>query len=71
MCVHTLSRGVAWKVVPFLFRIGLHLPSGTRLSCRFSRGVLTAFLFVNQERWTDGGWTCNDEAELYLEPRGG
>ena len=31
-------------------------------------------LAVNQERWTDGGWTCNDEAEHFslipdLEPR--
>ena len=35
-----------YRVASSLFRIGLFLPSNTSLSCSFSRGVLTALVFV-------------------------
>ena len=42
----SLVQADLYLVASLLFRLGLRLPSGTSLSCSFSRGVLTALVFV-------------------------
>ena len=42
----SLIQADLYHVVSSFFRIGLRLPSNTTLSCSFSRGVLTAPVFV-------------------------
>ena len=42
----SLIKADVYRVASYFFRIGLRLPSNTSLSCSFSRGVLTALVFV-------------------------
>ena len=42
----SLTQADLCRVAPSFFRNGLRLPSDTSLSCSFSRGVLTASVFV-------------------------
>ena len=42
----SLIQADLYLVASSLFRIGLRLPSNTSLSCSFSRGVLTVFVFA-------------------------
>ena len=42
----SLMQADLYRVASPFFRIGLRLPSNTSLSCSFSRGVLTALVFV-------------------------
>ena len=42
----SLMQADLYRVASSFFRIGLRLPSNTCLSCGFSRGVLTALVFV-------------------------
>ena len=42
----SLMQADLYRVSSSFFRIGLRLPSNTSLSCSFSRGVLTALVFV-------------------------
>ena len=42
----SLIQADLYRVASSLFRVGLRLPSNTSLSCSFSHGVLTAFVFV-------------------------
>ena len=42
----SLTQADLYFVASSLFRIGVRLPSNTILSCSFSRGVLTVFVFV-------------------------
>ena len=42
----SLMHADRYRVASSFFRIGLRLPSNTNLSCSFSRGVLTASVFV-------------------------
>ena len=44
--IQSLMQSDLYLVASSLFRIGLRLPSNTRLSCSFSRGVLTASVCV-------------------------
>ena len=41
----SLIQADLYLVASSLFRIGLRLPSNTSLSCSFSRGILTVFVF--------------------------
>ena len=42
----SLIQADLYRAASSFFRIGLRLPSNTSLSCSFSRGVLTALVFV-------------------------
>ena len=42
----SLTQADLYRVASSFFRIGLRVPSDTSLSCSFSRGVLTVFVFV-------------------------
>ena len=42
----SLTQADLYRVASSFFRFGLRLPSYTSLSCGFSRGVLTALVFV-------------------------
>ena len=47
ICMYeSLLQADLYLVASFLFKIGLRLPSNTSLFCSFSRGVLTALVFV-------------------------